>query len=146
MQLHQEGRLTRQREHAFLHHRAFHVVVLDNDVLLEDLDGVELVGAFPLRQQHLELTDPVETRPRESASGYFQSSEPGLTLPKLPLPSTIRKLKSLARIRSLLPMLCGTSLSWVGCVFFVTEVFWTKSDRRFGSRYYPIFRITRLLA
>ena len=34
-----------------------------------------------------------------------------LTFPKLPLPSTIRKWKSLALIKSLLPMLCGTSLS-----------------------------------
>uniref|UniRef100_A0A6B0UCM5 Putative secreted protein n=1 Tax=Ixodes ricinus TaxID=34613 RepID=A0A6B0UCM5_IXORI len=31
------------------------------------------------------------------------------TLPKLPLPSTMRKWKSEARITSCLPMLCGTS-------------------------------------
>lgn len=54
MQLHEERRLLRQRQHALLHHGALYVVVLDDDVLLQDLDGVQLVRAFPFRQHHLE--------------------------------------------------------------------------------------------
>lgn len=64
MQLHEEGRLAREREHAFLDHRALHVVVLNNDVLLQDFDGVQFVGSFPLRQQNLEiLIDSVKMEP-----------------------------------------------------------------------------------
>jgi len=47
-----------------------------------------------------------------------------LTFPKLPLPSTMRKLKSEARITSFLPMLCGTSLSDTSGGFFVIDVFY----------------------
>lgn len=46
-----------------------------------------------------------------------------LTLPKLPFPRTIRKLKSEARMTSFLPMLWGTSLSAVTGAFLVIEVF-----------------------
>lgn len=55
MQLHEERRFMREREYTFLNHRAFHIVVLDNDVLLQDFDGVQLVGSLSLRQQDLEL-------------------------------------------------------------------------------------------
>lgn len=46
-----------------------------------------------------------------------------LTFPKLPLPSTMRKLKSDARMTSFFPMLCGTSLSDISGAFFVIDVF-----------------------
>lgn len=45
-----------------------------------------------------------------------------LTLPKLPLPNTIKKLKSVALITSLLPILWGRSLSEVNG-FLDTDVF-----------------------
>lgn len=48
------------------------------------------------------------------------------TLPKDPLPSTIRKLKSVALIISFLPMLWGTSLSCMIDGFFVIEAFWKE--------------------
>lgn len=55
MQLHEEGRFTREREYTFLNHRAFHIIVLDNNVLLQDFDSIQLVGSLSLRQQDLEL-------------------------------------------------------------------------------------------
>lgn len=63
MQLHQEGWFTREREHAFLDHCAFHIVVLDNNVLLQDFDGVQLIGSLSLRQQDLESIDSIEMQP-----------------------------------------------------------------------------------
>lgn len=48
MQLHQEWWLAAQGQHAFLNHGALYVVVLDDDVLLQDLDGIQLVGASAL--------------------------------------------------------------------------------------------------
>lgn len=63
MQLHQEGRLVREREYTFLDHCTFHIVVLDNDVLLQNFDGVQLIGSLSLRQQDLELIDSVEMQP-----------------------------------------------------------------------------------
>ena len=75
MDLDEEGGLEGHGQHPLLHHRALNVVVLDDDddeeeeeglddddeeeedldddVLLEDLDGVELVGALPFGQHHL---------------------------------------------------------------------------------------------
>jgi hypothetical protein len=55
MQLNQEGWLIRQCKHAFLNHCAFNVIVLDNDILLQDFNGIQFVGSFSLRQQDLEL-------------------------------------------------------------------------------------------
>ena len=54
VKLDEEGWLLRQRQHPFFGHGAFDVVVLNNDVLLQDLDGVQLVRAFALRQHHLQ--------------------------------------------------------------------------------------------
>ena len=54
VKLDEEGRLLRQRQHPFLGHGAFDVVVLNNDVLLQDLDGVQLICAFALSQHHLQ--------------------------------------------------------------------------------------------
>ena len=49
MQLNEEGRLLRECEDALLDHGALNVVVLDDDVLLQDLDGVQLVRALRKR-------------------------------------------------------------------------------------------------
>ena len=57
-----------------------------------------------------------------------------LTFPKLPLPSTMRKLKSEARITSFLPMLCGTSLSDTSSGFFVIDVFY---NHKAAQCYHP---------
>ncbi|RUS74090.1 hypothetical protein EGW08_018153 [Elysia chlorotica] len=48
VQLHQERRFVRQGQDSLLDHRALHVVVLNDDVFLENLDCIELVRAFPL--------------------------------------------------------------------------------------------------
>uniref|UniRef100_A0A182UYB0 Uncharacterized protein n=1 Tax=Anopheles merus TaxID=30066 RepID=A0A182UYB0_ANOME len=52
----------------------------------------------------------------------YSSSVPlrsaSITLPNEPLPSTIRKLKSVARMTSFFVMLCGTSLSPIIGIFF----------------------------
>lgn len=53
MQLHQEWWLLRQRQHTLLHHSALDIVVLDDDVFLQDLDGEKIVGALSLGQHHL---------------------------------------------------------------------------------------------
>jgi len=53
VQLGEERRFPLQRQNPLLHHGALHVVVLDHHVLLQDLHGVQLVGALPLRQHHL---------------------------------------------------------------------------------------------
>lgn len=45
------------------------------------------------------------------------------TFPKDPLPNTIRKLKSVDRIKSFLDILCGKSLSIEDGIFFVIDVF-----------------------
>ena len=37
----------------FLHQGAVHIVILDDHVFLQDLDGVELIGAPALGQHHL---------------------------------------------------------------------------------------------
>lgn len=42
-----------QGQHTFLHQGAVHVVILDNHVFLQDLDGIELIRAPALRQHHL---------------------------------------------------------------------------------------------
>ena len=48
VQLRQERRLVEQGQHPLLHHGALHVVVLDDHVLLQDLDGVQLLGPLPV--------------------------------------------------------------------------------------------------
>lgn len=70
VQLCEEGRLPGQREHALLHHRALHVVVLDHHVLLQDLDGVQLVRALPLREHDLgETAGRGRASPRPASAG-----------------------------------------------------------------------------
>ena len=41
------------RQDSPLHQRRLQVIVLHDDVFLQDLDGVDLVSPFPLRQHHL---------------------------------------------------------------------------------------------
>lgn len=53
MQLHQERRLLGKRQHSLFHHGAVNVIILDDDVLLEDLDGVQLVCTLSLGQHDL---------------------------------------------------------------------------------------------
>ena len=40
-------------QHSPLHEGRLQVIVLHDDVFLQDLDGVDLVSPFPLRQHHL---------------------------------------------------------------------------------------------
>lgn len=46
VQLDEERRLASEGQDPLLDHGALHVVVLDDDVLLQDLDGVQLVRAL----------------------------------------------------------------------------------------------------
>ena len=48
VQMGEEGWLPGQGQHPLLHHGALHVVVLDHHVLLQDLDGVQLLCALAL--------------------------------------------------------------------------------------------------
>ena len=54
MELNKEWRLLGQSEHPLLDHGAVDVVILDDDVLLEDLDCVQLVGPLPFSQHNLD--------------------------------------------------------------------------------------------
>lgn len=47
-----------QGQHTFLHQGAVHIIILYNHVFLQDLDGVELIGAPTLGQHHLETQAP----------------------------------------------------------------------------------------
>jgi hypothetical protein len=53
MQLHQERRLLGKRQHSLFHHGALNIVILDDDILLQDLDGVQLVCTLSLSQHDL---------------------------------------------------------------------------------------------
>ena len=53
--LDEERGLVGHGEHPLLDHGALDVVVLDDDVLLQDLDGVQLVGALSLGQHDLRV-------------------------------------------------------------------------------------------
>lgn len=57
VQLREEGRFPRQSQHSLLNHGALHVIILDHHVLLQDFNGVQFVGAFPLSQHHLKGID-----------------------------------------------------------------------------------------
>lgn len=43
VELREEGRLVSLGQDPLLHHRTFNIVVLDHDVFLQDLDGVQLL-------------------------------------------------------------------------------------------------------
>lgn len=53
MQLRQERRLVEQRQDPLLHHGALHVVIDQDHVFLESLDGEEFLFALQLCEQHL---------------------------------------------------------------------------------------------
>ena len=53
VKLDEERRLLGQSEDPLLDHGTVYVIILDDDVLLEDLDGVKLVSPLPLSQHHL---------------------------------------------------------------------------------------------
>ena len=73
MQLGQEGRLPGQGQHPLLYHRAFHVIILDHHVLLQDLHGVELICALPLREH--DLQDSGHVSGVEGAPGKPQAAD-----------------------------------------------------------------------
>lgn len=62
----QKGVLGGQRENALLAHRALHVVVLQDDVLLQHFDCVHFVRSLPLSQHHLKGHEMLEMTFRES--------------------------------------------------------------------------------
>ena len=53
MKLNKEGRLLSQGQNPFLHHGTVDIIILYDDVLLQNLDGIKLVRAFPLGQHDL---------------------------------------------------------------------------------------------
>lgn len=55
MQVQQKGMplLVRNQEHSLLRTRALHFVVLDNELLFENLDGVQLLGGLGFSQHDL---------------------------------------------------------------------------------------------
>ena len=48
VEVREEGVIPSQGEDSLLHHGALHVVILDHHVLLQDLDGVQLLCALAL--------------------------------------------------------------------------------------------------
>lgn len=52
MQLHQKWWFLRQCQHPLLDHRALDIVVLNDDVLLQDFDGEQIVSALAFGQHH----------------------------------------------------------------------------------------------
>lgn len=57
VQLCEEGGLVLLRQDSLLHHGTFHVIVLDHHVLLQDLDGVQLLRRLHLREHHLRVDE-----------------------------------------------------------------------------------------
>ena len=53
VELNQERWLEWHSQHPSLHNRRLYVVILDDDVLLEDLDGIDLICPLPLSQHYL---------------------------------------------------------------------------------------------
>ena len=49
----QEGRLQGKSQHPLLYHGALNIIILYDDVLLQDLDGIQLICPLPLRQHDL---------------------------------------------------------------------------------------------
>ena len=53
MKLYKKRRLLCQSKHSLLNHGTVNIIVLDDDVLLEDLNGVQLIRSLPLCQHDL---------------------------------------------------------------------------------------------
>jgi len=96
MQLDKERRFLAQRQHTLLNHGAFHIIVLYNHILLEYLNSIQLLATFTFRQKHLQSIK------QSNKTQVVLVSNVSITLPKEPLPSTLMKLKSVARIMSFL--------------------------------------------
>ena len=113
MELNQERRLERHGQDPSLHYRRLYVVILDDDVLLEYLDGIDLICPLPLSQHDLSANNiggsniAASDQQTNKQSGKLYNEEETfvinrstlsyflpLTFPKDPLPSNIRKLKS----------------------------------------------------
>lgn len=62
VQLSQEGRFVSQGQDPFLHHRTFHIVILDHDVFLQYLDGIQLLCGLHLCQHYLLKVDTMSPR------------------------------------------------------------------------------------
>ena len=79
MKLNKERRLLSQGQNPFLHHGTVDIIILYDDVLLQNLDGIKLVSALSLGQHDL----------RDKVFPLFTVFII-LTFPKDPLPRTIR--------------------------------------------------------
>ena len=53
MKLYKERRLLSQGQHPLLHHGTVDIIILNDDVLLQNLDGIKLVRALSLGQHDL---------------------------------------------------------------------------------------------
>ena len=53
MQLYKEGWLGGHSQHTFLNHRTLHVVILNDDIFLQNFDGVQFICTLPLSQHDL---------------------------------------------------------------------------------------------
>ena len=111
-----------ERQHPLLHHGALHVVIDQDHVFLESLDGEEFLFALQLCEQHLMdvtgvlsgggpepspgcMAPPHWEADREGGkqevpgildsggSGCLPQGNGALTFPKLPLPRTLMKVK-----------------------------------------------------
>lgn len=85
-------------EHATLGHRAFNIVVTEHDVLLEHLDGIDLVCADAGGHDDLGMNTRSQFRYCGNAKGnsFGTAVAHGNTLPKDPRPNTFKNLKSAA--------------------------------------------------
>ena len=81
MKLNKERRLLSQGQHPLLHHGTVDIIILNDDVLLQNLDGIKLVRALSLGQH--DLWD-------KKSFHFWQFLSFILTFPKDPLPRTIR--------------------------------------------------------
>lgn len=57
VQLREEGRFVPLGQDPLLHHRTLNVVILDHHVLLQDLDGIQLLRRLHLREHHLRVDE-----------------------------------------------------------------------------------------
>lgn len=104
----EKGILPGERQHPLLHHGALHIIVDQHHVLLQVLDRKILLFALQLCKQYLPMGRMLSKGPggyRHPASTAHQETpapQGTRTLPKLPLPSTLWKVK-LSRLHRVLP-------------------------------------------
>lgn len=56
VQLREEGWFVSLSQDSFLHHRALNVIILNHNIFLQDLDGVQLLCGLHLCQHYLQST------------------------------------------------------------------------------------------